>query len=242
MVHTLPPWTSKWRMAKIFGQIDSGELATRLGSIDTFDRRGNIVWMDDFEASTLKWNSLTIGANGSGVLSTETARNGASCFKMVTDAVTGRGWQIVKRLPIPESGRIGIEFSVSSADDKWNLALTLALYTLAGTINANLTWNEEFHKLWIIPLEGGSEDFFFDAYHFNDIYNFYTMKLVVDFSTSKFVRAIWNDYARDLSGYALRPTAFVDSYFMSININVTAKENAAKTVYIDDVIVTQNEP
>ena len=241
MVHTLPDYTTKYKMTKIFGNIDDAELAARLGSINTFDRRGNVVWMDDFEAATLKWVSTTIGGLGSGALSTDTARNGASCFKMVTDNVTGRGWQILKRLPIPESGRLGIEFSMSSAVDKWRISVDFVLYTLAGTIRASYTWDEDSDRLWIIPSSGVSTDIFTDAEHTQDIHLFNTMKLVVDIDNLKFVRALWNDVEIDLSNYALRQTGYTAAYFLGVNINVHARENVAKTVYVDDVIITQNE-
>ena len=46
MVHTLPDYSTKYRMTNVFGNIDHSELAARLGSPSTFDRRGNIIFMD----------------------------------------------------------------------------------------------------------------------------------------------------------------------------------------------------
>ena len=35
---------------------DMGEVAARLGSIDIYDKRGDVVFFDNFEGAFLRWN------------------------------------------------------------------------------------------------------------------------------------------------------------------------------------------
>ena len=44
--------------------VDYGELATRLGSIVSFNREGNVIFWDDFEKTPIKWLNLTGGIRG----------------------------------------------------------------------------------------------------------------------------------------------------------------------------------
>ena len=65
MAHTLPPWTSKYKLTEVFSGIDVNELAVRLGSPVNLDRRGNIVFIDDVEHALRKWEVSTTGDRGS---------------------------------------------------------------------------------------------------------------------------------------------------------------------------------
>ncbi len=98
-------------------QIDKGgqdislsETASRLGSIDTFDRRGQVLWMDDFEGGISKW-TLSGDAGYTIAASTDYAESGLVSCKMVTNAVLNNYAQIARMMPIPSLSKIGCEFS-----------------------------------------------------------------------------------------------------------------------------------
>ena len=82
MVHTLPPWTSKYRLVKIFANVDVAELVVRLGSPVSFDRRGNVVLIDDFAASVIKWSYPGYGTGNGHELSTAWAKSGSQSLKL----------------------------------------------------------------------------------------------------------------------------------------------------------------
>ena len=71
MVHTLPDYTTKYKTAIVFGNLDHAELAARLGSIDIYDRRGAVIDLDNFEAPYMRWIGETLGGGGNVTLTTE---------------------------------------------------------------------------------------------------------------------------------------------------------------------------
>jgi hypothetical protein len=229
----------------VFGNphhMGASELASRLGSIRTFDRRGTTYWMDDFESSTLKWHSSTMLAGGSGALSTDTARNGDNSFKMVTDNTIHRGWQLVKRFATPKSDNVGVEINFSSASDIWELAIELTMYSGAYKYPAWITWTESNNTLKYYDSAGAYQTISDNVHHFQDEHLFYPIKLVADFNNHKYLRLIHGETEFDLSAHDLKSSVSATHAWLVLNVNFVTKENVAKTCYLDDIIITQNEP
>lgn len=242
MVHTLPPWTTKYKMVKIFGQIDSGELAARLGSINTFDRRGNVSWYDDFESSTLKWCNSPVGAGGTGALSTTHARNGNQSFKMVTDTVSGRGRRLLKRLPSPTNANIGLELHIATEHQVWTLEAEVEVQDTEGIQAMTVRWVEETNLLQVKDENSDWQTVATLGNKINDVYLFYTIKIVADFEAKTYKRLMFNDTEYNISNIRVKDTAGPYLDILCTKIAVTTNQDSAKTCYIDDVIITQNEP
>jgi len=241
MVHTLPDYTSKWKTKTISAIADNAELAARLGSIVSFDRRGNVSWIDDFEAATLRWNAVTVGGGGTGALSTTHARGGDSSVKLVTAATTNRGFHITVYLPMPTSTRMGVEFSFATDDADWFLNCIYSIDDRIQRKYMGLTWTESTDTIAVYDQTGLTTPVMTNAKSLNDAYMFHTIKLVSDFSTNDYMRLLWDDIETDLTAYHIYRTVTADTRFATLDIAFTTKENVAKTCYIDNVITTMNE-
>ncbi|GAH47647.1 unnamed protein product, partial [marine sediment metagenome] len=62
-----------------------GEIAARLGSIVTYDKRGDVVDFDNFEFPVLRWDINVVGSESYARLDSAQCRSGAQCMKMFTD-------------------------------------------------------------------------------------------------------------------------------------------------------------
>lgn len=242
MVHTLPPWTSKWRMATIFGQIDSGELAARLGSINTFDRRGNVLWMDDFEDNIDKWALLISEATGSIALSTATARNGATSAKLTTGPTIldfVRMWRLIS---YPQVGKFGLETSFTVAGNKE--IYKFSFYYDNGTVLklTDIEYDSDTDLLRYTDSGGVWQDIATSLDLHDNPHLFHTMKLVCDFENDEYIRLLLDKEVYPLTDVALNVGGVSTSPHLFVEYNFINGENASKTCYIDDVIVTQNEP
>ena len=76
MAHGTPDWGVTAGAVTTYQVTDLGELAVRLGSPISHDRRGDVIWWDDFECTLNKWQTVANGAGSSVALSDARARNG----------------------------------------------------------------------------------------------------------------------------------------------------------------------
>ncbi|GAH20805.1 unnamed protein product, partial [marine sediment metagenome] len=66
---------------------------------NTFDRRGNVVWYDDFEGVGKKWADFYVLDAGTSVLSATRCYRGSQSMKMTTHNLAARSAGISKVLP-----------------------------------------------------------------------------------------------------------------------------------------------
>ncbi len=85
MVHTLPDYTSKWKMLKLSANVDNAELAARINGINTFDRRGNVLYIEDFVCPNIVHPISYLGGAGAATISCAYRKTGEYSLKVVTD-------------------------------------------------------------------------------------------------------------------------------------------------------------
>jgi len=242
MSHTLPDYTTKYKLAKIFGNVDNAELAARLGACSTMDRRGNLIWYDDFEAAAaVKWTIFTdVGATAA--LSTDRAWMGNQSMKTVTPAVINNSASLTKIFSLPPERRMGAEFMFCITTEK--PVIILGVYGYDGTSNVigGIKYDHNLEKLYYFNSAGAFIELpLYDSLLITTEHWFY-VKLVVDWDTKKYVRLIFSSTEYDLSSIDLRTIASIVKKYITVEIKNMAGTNAAATVYFDNFILTQNEP
>lgn len=226
----------------IYTVTDIGELAARLGSIVTFDRRGNVIWLDDFEGTENKW---VLGGSGEGynfVISAEAARNGCFSGKLNPGILEGNYGFITHSCPYPVLSKLGLECSFTWDTDIKIISLRLHLYTGTDYYWAQIKYDEGEKKLYYRGVPFGWYEFASDVRLLVYFNHFHTAKLVADFATGRYERFILNNREYDLSSYKLATNT--STYYPNVynTIHLTNGSDGINPIYIDDVIVTQNEP
>jgi hypothetical protein len=118
MVHGHPDWGEGAIVSTIYRVMDLGELAVRLGSIDTFDRRGNVIFLENFEAGYLKWATSINGTGSSVSLVAGIARSGEHSCLLVGGPGVGRFADVTRSVAIPVIGKLGGEISFAIGSDR----------------------------------------------------------------------------------------------------------------------------
>ena len=241
MVHTLPDYTSKWKNRTISSLVDNGELAARLGSIVTYDRRGNVVWMDDFEHSANKWSLLGAGTGNNLGISAAASRNGDSSMELTTGNDGARLAQMRQILGYPALSNHGLEFSFTYADELDYLRASFSIYDGALVHQFWINIDQTNQRVQYYD-DGGNwvnTGITFEEIHFQPVFT--PVKIVADVINNNYVRLIYGAETFDMAG--IGTLAGIDASEPQIRILIAAHSNVAKnaTVYIDDVIVTQNE-
>lgn len=221
---------------------DMGEVAARLGSIVTFDKRGDVVDFDNFEGPVIKWS---VGTNIAGSYvrhNSESVRSGAQALKLNTaDDLTAYAF-ILKRIAILASKRLGLELSFSFLTAQQNLHLSLEYAKEDIEVEGEVKIEALTHQLYVKELGGA----WIEVATLEDIdigaFSFHTVKLVVDFNTNKYVRLLFDEFEYDISGIDLFTDEDDFGWGFDTRIFLANPTATGGLVYLDDWILTQAEP
>lgn len=249
MVKGRPDWvrtTTLKDIRDVFGnipEVSMGELAARLNSVNYFERRGEVVFLDDFEDSTLKWYADGVEAGWSVLRSNVTARDKNYSLKLTTGAQALDYVYARHNNYLPTSTRLGFENSFVLGSDIF--AILTSLHFFDGT-------NEYYGQFEYLPptddlrIKIGVDKYFVletDLDLKEEDYTFHTWKLVVDLKEGKYVRGFLNNKEYNLSAHDLLIDESPDiAPYMYVMLYVINYHAGAVYAYIDNVIYTQNEP
>lgn len=221
---------------------DNAELAARLGSIVTHDRRGDVIWLDGFEGGLNKWEVEWDVATAKADQCPDWARNGGFSCKLQTAADKDAYVRIVRDMPYPVLSKIGIEFSFSLEQYVREIRLDPIVWDGTHGHLASILWVAADKQLQY----RGSDMLWHPLPGVYDLevlpHFFHTLKLVVNYPELKYERLILDNHIIDLStlSYNLFGLAWPPELEITAYLWTNADEIAI--AYFDDFIITQNEP
>jgi len=221
---------------------DMADLAVRLGSIVEYDRRGDIVFLDDFEELILKWATPVIGA-GYVRLDSTTAKSGSQSVKLYTDVGGVATAAMVKRFVVLGVMRVGIEISFSDLTDDADFIFHTTYWDGTTAWRSRLWWDysartfyifDEIRDYWVAVVNYGSLR--------RGEYVFYPIKLVLDFVNHRYVRVMLAGTEYDLSAYTIQPIASAGGIYLLTAFTIINTAAVNNQCWVDDFILTMNEP
>lgn len=226
----------------VSGLADIGELAVRLGSIVTFDRRGDVYWFDDFEDDITKWMVGGDDATYEVVWSPVATHKGA--FSIELKAGSGGSYYAYMRkyaAPIPLT-RLGFECWYTINSNSEYIDITIGRCESGEVTYGTLRLKPATRELQYEDSKGNYQTFKTLASLETTVYHFAPMKLVIDLVTGKYVRALFLDKEYDLSSYSLRTASTAAKLSTWMQIYHKGEDGTNRSIYVDNVILTQNEP
>jgi len=220
------------------------ELAVRLGSINTFDRRGDVVWFDDFESGAInKWENLVHISPGAVTPSAVMARNGAfsAMFTGAGVAPTGTGIYHYERFPV--LGLVGFEASFTLQIGLDRVEFLSDFFDGADSRFFGVRYNQATQTLEYVDRLGAWVPLATGLDIFGYISLFHTIKFVVDLRSNQYVRCLLDNRSypmANIAGQVVVGAPAVPCWRIlaaSLSDTVTGVVN-----YMDDIILTQNEP
>lgn len=242
MAHGSPDFGATAQKSTVYGLLDIAELAVRLGSICTFDRRGDVIFIDDFEASLLKWQVGSLGIGWSATLNNTYARYGAQTVKMVSSTGVGQYVYITRALPIVVPSKIGLEAAFSLGSSEMDFELHAHFYNGTNKYNYKFKYDTDSKAVQIYDVTAGWVTL--GTKNLRTLgWLFHQVKLVVDYNSQKFVRLLLNESAYDISAYSPEVSGNDTAPYVAVQIyNIAQVAAASPVIWIDDFIMTQNEP
>ncbi len=228
------------KRGQVFSVTDLGELAARLGSIDTFDRRGDVVWLDDFEDGVLMWEAVLAGVGAAVASDVTRSRSGGKSCKLTTGSTGIYTVEIKHCEPILELSRIGLEVHITTHASVV-IYLTLDVYDGTDIVRGQIAYDATTNRLYYQNSSGAMVQLATGVNLYVSDYQFHAFKLVVDTAGEKYERLVVNDTEYDLSAYALRKAADATWSHVEVRLTVVGNNAGNYSVYGDDVIMTQNE-
>jgi len=242
MVHGQPDFGMYARKSTTYGLADMGELAVRLGSVVSYDRRGDVVWIETFENGITNW--LVGGAAGYTVAESalESLSHGVS-VKLDSPNAGAFDSHISRHSALPVNSKIGFEFAFLPNTHVDDVRIGLVIYD--GT--------QRYMTYIMVRVDAGEIDYYNEARAFvnfasgltirQDARTWHYAKLVVDYESNDYVRFLLDNAEYSMAGLkfdvaadALGPmlyTQVLQYYAGGVN---------TPTLYVDNIILTQNEP
>lgn len=226
----------------IYGMADMGEMAARLGSIDTFDRRGSCIWLDDFEDGLYKWDRVEVGGGATWDHAETCKRSGMFSAMMQPAVLAGSEVRYEHRQPYTREGGLSCEASWSFAVDSGRIRLDWYVYHTVQSYQVGLRYDPATDTLHYLDNVGAWVVLDDSPALYPDFRLFHTSKLVVNTDTGKYARIMVDSVPYDLSAVSMRLLGGAASNEVYLRLVEEGGAAPVNYVYWDDVILKQNEP
>jgi len=241
MTHGAPDYSNIQKTGLIYRLDDMAELAARLGSVVTYDRRGDVLWVETFEHGLSGVITDTVGVgSAAGLSALQSEYPPFSCY--LTAGTTNPSYaRVSHNIPTPLSLGIGVVVSVNFYTGNDQLRLTISFYDGTYWYIATLRVDITAQEIYYYDADG---DWVLAASNIGDLITysiFHHIKLIVNLSTLCYVRLHIDDKVYLLTDIPIRRQALTSAKVISIivvNYNTTGIDTP---FYVDNIIVTTSE-
>jgi len=217
------------------------ELAARLGSVASLDRRGDVVFLEDFSEGAFRWQITPLGAGSSVALDTTRYRSKGFSCKMVTANVGNGSVEIFRYFPVPLYSGIGLEVSFSTTGALGNLQFYVRLQTAVSYRQFTAMYNVQTGLLQIFRQGLAAVNCNLPETLMVDTYLFHTLKLVGDYKTNRYMRLLLDNFYIDLSAYECHTVTPGGVPYLQVTLTAFPDPVDSENYWIDDIILTQSE-
>ena len=242
MPHGTPDWWGTGPKSTTYALQDLAELAVRLGSVNTYDRRGDVVWWDDWSGGAGR-----VIASGTGygwevypVLVWGRYSSVALMLRTTQPVDYTTGFDL--NLPYPVPGGIGVEVGFGAVANLWLWRVALVLFDGQRYHRFSAQYNHEEGVITVLLPTGNWLTVGSPGRQLTDYNSYCTLKLVISTLLDRHVRVLFNhqtylltDYSPQLGDDALPP-------HLTVEVRMRSSSDIPVSAPCSHVIVTQNEP
>lgn len=242
MGHGTPDWWPMSIKQTVYALSDMAELAVRLGSIVSFDRRGDVMLLDDFEDGINKSYPSGLGPEGTYTQDDDRPKNGKYSCKLIAGLGAPLAVGLKYKLSYPNLSSFGFEVSWLILNEFDYMTFDVILYD--GSYNHyGYVWYDRANKIWEYQdANGDSQTIVADWDLLLVSPPYHTLKLVVDMENDQYRRLIIDDNTYLVAGEGIKVTEDDTKAHIACHVVLHGRSGEEDYVNIDDVIITQNEP
>ena len=198
MPHGRPDWYNITPMIHIHASEDVNELAARLGAADVWDRRGNVVFIDNFRAGLTKWGSNVLDDNSSVTLEIRMSRLGGFLARLDAAALAADFAEIYQSVPVSLADVCGFEVGPVWANNTPEFTVYVMHDDATDIYDYAIKCEPDLPKLSYLNDAGGWTPI--STSNMGDITStiVHSVKLVIDLATREYVRCLFDGVAYSL--------------------------------------------
>lgn len=237
-----PDWSEYLPGSERHSLQDLSELAARLGSPVTYDRRGEVLWMDQFDYGSSNWKSVSWFGTHTFKIVADYPYRGGYAFYLGTDGTENGIAEIHRYLAPPVVNKWGLEVTFAALTNFRSVSIEFrrqwgtTLYTMFAQVD------NENSILEILD----EDDDFVEVATIKDIEYasglFHHLKVVADFNTGMYTRILFDQNEYDISDYKIALSTGDAYYFNDILFYFIGRTGETDYCHLGEVIVTANEP
>lgn len=238
----MPDWGLVGPKHVTYGLDDLGEQAVRLRSPHLWDRRGDVLYITDFREGLGMFHEAAYGEGADVVLVTGFSRQGAYSVRLRAGEDDTQEANLQLAFPVQDPSAAGLEFSFSVA--QWTALVTAEIrwYDRTNEYIAIVIYDHE-HTQLRYHRDLVTEEVLDDDVALNECTRpEHTLKLVVDMVTGLYARFMLDDQTYSVFDYPVYGQPDNRSPYLTFWITHYGVALHTPDCYIDNVIVTQNEP
>ncbi len=224
--------------------ISLAELAVRNNSIDIFDRRGEVIFIDDFSGNMNKY--IIAGSAGYSAIQATTKTDKSDVnLKLITPAVISNYITVSKYLPYFALSNFSAEFDIAiPSNTLGQYTVYLHIYSGAISLSGGVRYDASTGKIqyYTGSLILGASWVDLSTSIVLNTNPFHIMKVVTDPIKGNYRRVIVDKYIHDIPTAKLYTGASLTDANLNGVFSVINTDGTSLTCYLDHCIIKQNEP
>lgn len=238
----LPDFTRKMSLDVDINAPFLKEIITHNYGIHSIDSLGKIVFIENFGNGISHWCQYPASAAGEIRIDTKYFSSaGYSCY-LYAGTATNVSSLLTHLLPIYDTSKVGVELKFLFYTYPGVLWVETHFYTKEGVKYLSFEIDYLAKKIIVYNQDWDEIELDLNIYATSSICFWHNIKAVVDLDNSKFDRLQYNQYNLTGLDIALPTHAAYNYEYARLDLSINSRAYYRPRVYIDDIIVTINEP
>jgi hypothetical protein len=228
-----------------FGQVDTiglAELAARVGGLQRWDTRGRLLASAAFDEGLHQ--PISMLTDGSSPYNLDPTRFESGGYSLRCVPIINAGAYVTARLytSIPSAMILGIEAAFSQLYEYGVFEIMLRIYSGSTYHDAGLKWNVTLNKIYYYNSASAWVEIPGQTFPKADALSFNHMKVVVNFTTNKYVRGLANNREYDMSALSCYSVGTISKDQLIGQVSAQSDASHYNEIWIDSVALTHSEP
>lgn len=236
-----PDWAQVAPQDLLARVLDDAELAVRLGAASIFDRRGSVVYADDFSHGINRYAVISQGSDTFARISHRDSLLSGYSLRCNTGSTGGEQAGASVSVPLITDTPIGIEALFASASQDIRFNVGLQVHNGTSLLEYLMRWDRNSDDLEVKTGVSTFTDVDTDLDHFVGVHAWAHLKLVIDPAAETYLRGRVGQDLFDLSALSPATLPTTGGPGVAGRVACDSSQASADDGFVGLVVITVNE-